>query len=403
VELSRYASTPFGETRRTSGAHGYVAYFPRTIPRTMTLPLPTVRLLADAEAALGRLAAVGQLLPNPQLLLRPYLLREALASTRIEGTQATMAEIFEADASGQAPNADQEEVLNYVAALEWGLEHLAALPLSSRLVREMHRRLMAGVRGRGRAPGEFRTSQNWIGGAGSTVADARFVPPPPQELPALMSDWERFANEEGELPLLVQNALLHSQFETIHPFLDGNGRLGRLLLVFFLQARGRLSAPLLYLSASLERDRQRYYDTLQILHESGDPIPWIELFLSAVQTQSLDAVGRAQRILELREQYRQAALGVGTANSLALADLVCERPLVTTRLVEEHLGVSRPTAVRLLRQLAEAGVLTEKGAGARGQRRYVASEMLAAVAGELSPDWTPRGGDRRSGRHLGNG
>ena len=369
----------------------------------MTLPLPTVRLLADAEAALGRLAAVGQLLPNPQLLLRPYLLREALASTRIEGTQATMAEIFEADASGQAPNADQEEVLNYVAALEWGLEHLAALPLSSRLVREMHRRLMAGVRGRGRAPGEFRTSQNWIGGAGSTVADARFVPPPPQELPALMSDWERFANEEGELPLLVQNALLHSQFETIHPFLDGNGRLGRLLLVFFLQARGRLGAPLLYLSASLERDRQRYYDTLQILHESGDPIPWIEIFLSAVQTQSLDAVGRAQRILELREQYRQAALGVGTANSLVLADLVCERPLVTTRLVEEHLGVSRPTAVRLLRQLAEAGVLTEKGAGARGQRRYVASEMLAAVAGELSPDWTPRGGDRRSGRHLGNG
>ena len=273
MELEAYAPTPFGEARRTPGRHGYVAYFPATIPRTLDLPASTVRLLADAEGALGQLAGVGRLIRNPDLLIRPYLLREALSSTRIEGTQASMAEVFETDAAGGAPNADVEEVVNYIAAMRWGLERLDELPLSTRLLREMHRRLMAGVRGRELAPGDLRTSQNWIGPPGSTIETAQFVPPPPGELPALLADWERFAHEEPDLPLLVQNALLHSQFETIHPFLDGNGRLGRLLLVFFLIARGRLTVPLLYLSAYLERKRGDYYDALQAIHETGDPHP----------------------------------------------------------------------------------------------------------------------------------
>jgi Fic family protein len=382
VELAAYASTAFGEARRTLGRHGYVAYFPAMIPRTIDLPAQVISLLADAEAALGRLAGVGQLVPNPYLLIRPYLLREALASTRIEGTQASLADVFEVEATGETPNADVEEVLNYIDALEWGLDERTALPLGVRLVREMHRRLLAGVRGRERTPGEFRTTQNWVGGGTSTIETARFVPPPPVELPALLADWERFAHDELELPLLVKNALLHYQFETLHPFLDGNGRLGRLLIVFLLVEHGRLTAPLLYLSSYLEADRDRYYEALQTVRETGDPLPWIELFLSAVHSQATDAVARAQRIVALRERYRAAASAIASSNGTALVDLVCETPIVSSRTVEARLGVTRPTALKLLRQLEAVGVLNEGDPGPRGQRRYLAQELMAAVTDE---------------------
>jgi Fic family protein len=382
MEIKDHQLTPFGQARRTPGRHGYVAYFPAKIPRTLALPASTLRLLGDAEGKLGQLAGVGRLVPNPDLLLRPYLLREALSSTRIEGTQASMAEVFESDSTEEKANADVEEVLNYAAAMRWGLDRLDELPLSTRLMCEMHRRLMDGVRGRELAPGELRISQKWIGAPGSTVETAQFVPPPPAELGALLADWERFAHDEPEVPLLIQNALLHSQFETIHPFLDGNGRLGRLLLVFFLVARGRLPSPLLYLSAYLERHRQDYYDALQAIRKTGDPVPWVELFLTAVQTQAGDAVQRAQRIIELRERYLQVAAAVGTSNALALVDLICENPVVTTRSIEGRLGVSRPTALRLLRRMEEQGVLSEGEEGIRGQRRYVALAMMDAVAGD---------------------
>ncbi len=361
-----------------------MAYFPAPIPRTLELPGPAVRLLAEAESALGQLAGVGRLLPNPDLLIRPYLLREALSSTRIEGTQASLAEVLETEAGGETPNADVEEVVNYVEAMWWGLERLQELPISTRLICEMHRRLMAGVRGREHSPGEVRTSQNWIGRAGSTIETANFVPPPPRELADLLADWERFAHEELEMPLLVQDALLHSQFETIHPFLDGNGRVGRLLLVFFLVTRGRLSAPLLYLSAYLEQRRQDYYDGLQAIRESGDSLPWIELFLAAVETQATDAVQRAQRILELREGYREIAVTQATPNALALVDLLCENPVVTTGSVEAALGVSRPTALRLLKRMEDHGVLEEIAAGPRAQRRYIARQLMDVVAGDGS-------------------
>jgi Fic family protein len=384
VELSDYVSTPFGEPRRTIGRHGYVAYFPAPIPHTIELPASTIRLLADAEASLGRLAGVGQLVANPHLLIRPYLLREALASTRIEGTQASLADVFEAEASEEPPSADVEEVVNYIEALEWGLGQSDELPLGVRLIREMHRRLLAGVRGRERMPGEFRTTQNWVGAAGSTIETARFVPPPPEELPSLLADWERYAHAELNVPLLVQNALLHYQFETLHPFLDGNGRIGRLLSVFLLVDRGRLPAPLLYLSTYLERDRERYYETLQAIRERGEALPWIELFLIAVRTQATDAVVRAQRIVELRERYRVAAAAIASSSAMALVDLVCETPIVASRTVEAGLGVSRPTALRLLRQLQEVGVLEEGKAGPRGQRRYHALELMAVVTEEVA-------------------
>lgn len=384
MELDQYSSTQFGEARRTPGRHGFTAYFPRPIPRSIELPTPLIRLLADAEAALGKLSGVGQLLPNPYLLIRPYLLREALSSTRIEGTQASLFDVFEIEATGETPNADVEEVLNYIEALEWGLAQLDRLPLGVRLIREMHARLLAGVRGRERMPGEFRTSQNWVGDGRSTIETARFVPPPAEELAGLMADWERFAHDEVGLPLLIQNALLHYQFETLHPFLDGNGRLGRLLIVFSLVERGRLSAPLLYLSSYLERDRERYYEALQTVRQKGDPLPWFELFLEAVKTQAEDAVSRAQRIVALRERYRAAASAIPSSNGMALVDLVCEQPIVSSRAVETRLGVTRPTALKLLRQLERVDVLSEADSGPRGQRRYVATELMAAVTEEES-------------------
>ena len=383
MDAASYRSTQFGSGGRVPGGHGYVAYFPEPLPRMLELPSSSVMLLADAEAALGRLAAVGGLLPNPDILVRPYLLREAVSSTRIEGTQATIEDVLDADAAGTRPGADVEEVVNYVEAMRWGAQRLDELPISSRLLREIHKRLMAGVRGRDLAPGEFRTTQNWIGPPGSTIESAPFVPPSPSELPELLSDWERFAHEEPEMPLLVQNALLHAQFETIHPFLDGNGRLGRIMLVFFLVARERLPAPLLYLSAHLERNRETYYTALQTLRETGDPLPWIDLFLTSVKSEATDAVDRAQQIVALRDRYLEAASSLGTANAVALVDLICENPMVTTHVIESRLGVSRPTALRLLRRMEERGVLNEQKAGARGQRRYVAGDLLRLVRIEV--------------------
>jgi len=386
VEVARYAATEFGRARQTGGRHGYVAYFPAPVPRSLDLPAATVARLADAEASLGRLAGIGRLLPKPELLVKPYLLREALSSTRIEGTQASLAEVLEADATGGVPNADVEEVVNYIEAMRWGLGRLERLPMSTRLLREMHRRLMSGVRGRERAPGELRRTQNWIGAPGSTVETADFVPPPPSELAGLLSDWEVFANEESEMPLLAQNALLHSQFETIHPFLDGNGRLGRLLIVFFLVTRGRLPAPLLYLSTHLERHRDEYYSALQDIRESGNPVPWIELFLTAVQVEADDALRRGDRLIEVRERYLEVASALSSPNAHALVDLICENPVMTARSVEARLAVSRPTALRLLRRMEEHGVLRASDAGQRGQRRYVAALLLDAVSGGIDAD-----------------
>jgi cell filamentation protein, protein adenylyltransferase len=382
VNSERYTDTPFGAARRTIGPHGYIAYFPRPIPRELPISSDNLLRVADAEAALGRLAGAGRLLRDPHLLVRPYLRREAVASTRIEGTQASLVDIFDAEASEQAPGADVEEVVNYVRAMEIGLDRLETLPLSMRLIREMHAVILAGVRGRDRQPGELRTTQNWPGATDATLETAAFVPPPPGELSNLMTDLERFIHEEPRLPPLVQAALLHYQFETIHPFLDGNGRLGRLLIVFFLVVRDRLPEPLLYLSPFFEARRQQYYAALQGVRERGDIDSWLALFLDAVRTQAIDAVARAERLTDLREKYRASVQTTTRGIANQLAELVIEQPVLTSRVVEERLGVSRPSALKALRQLEDLDVIAEAGGGPRGQLRWRAHEVLSVLTDE---------------------
>jgi Fic family protein len=382
VDAAHYAGTEFGLARRTAGPHGYIAYFPRPIPRSVPISPENLLRVADAEAALGRLAGAGRLLPHPQLLVGPYLRREAVASTRIEGTQASLVEVFDAEASDQPLGPDVEEVVNYVRAMEIGLQRLHTLPVSTRLIREMHAVILAGVRGRERQPGELRTTQNWIGPVGATIETATFVPPPADELGNLLTDLEYFIHEEPQVPPLVQAALVHYQFETIHPFLDGNGRLGRLLVVFFLVVRDRLPEPLLYLSPYFESRREQYYAALQAVREQGDFDRWLGLFLDAVRTQAVDAVARAERLTDLRERYRievQAATR-GAANQLV--DLAFEQPVLNARAVERRLDISRPAALNALRQLAELQVLTEVPGGPRGQLRWRAQEILDVLTSE---------------------
>lgn len=379
MDPERFADTPFGRARRTPGPHGYVAYFPRPIPRSVEISAANLLRLADAEAALGRLAGAGRLLPHPHLLVRPYLRREAVASTRIEGTQASLLEVFDAEASEQPLTADVEEVVNYVRAMEAGLVRLSTLPVSTRLLREMHAVILAGVRGRERQPGEIRSTQNWIGPPGATIETATFVPPPPAELSDLLTDLERFVHEQPELPPLVQAALVHYQFETIHPFLDGNGRLGRLLIVFFLVVRDRLPEPLLYLSPYFEERRDQYYEALQRVRERGDLEQWLALFLDGVRVQSTDAVVRAERLTDLREDYRSRVRSVTRGAANDLVDLAFEQPVLNARFVESRLSVTRPAALAALRQLADVGILTEIAGGPRRQLRWRATQVLSAL------------------------
>ncbi len=382
MDADRHPDTQFGRVRRTGGKHGYLAYFPRPIPRQVPISRANLLRVADAEAALGRLAGAGRLLPHPHLLVRPYLRREAVASARIEGTQASLLDVFDAEASGQPLGADVEEVVNYVRAMENGLQRLETLPVSTRLIREMHAVILAGVRGRDRQPGELRTTQNWIGSAGATIDTATFVPPPPEELADLLSDLERFVHEDPQLPPLVQAALLHYQFETIHPFLDGNGRLGRLLIVFFLVVRDRLPEPLLYLSPYFEARRQEYYDALQGVREQGDLDRWLGFFLDGVRTQAIDAIARAERLIDLRERYRGEVRAATRGIANQVVELALEQPVLNARVVEDRLGVSRPAALTALRQLDDLGVLVEAAAGMRGQLRWRAQEILSVLTDE---------------------
>ena len=365
---------PHGQLMNCPG--GYRAFVPAPLPPPLAWDERLAVRLSAADRAIGRLAGEGRRLPNPHLLMRPFLRKEAVLSSRIEGTQATLGELLaaEAGAAVERSPADLREVGNYVTALEYGLERLDTLPLSLRLVREMHERLMRGVRGDVATPGEFRRSQNWIGPPGCTLNDATYVPPPPSELMACLAAWERFLHDDA-LPPLVHAALAHSQFEAVHPFLDGNGRVGRLLITLLLVKRGIIPSPLFYLSAYFEATREEYYARLLGVTDRGEWEEWLTYFLTGVVLQADDAVDRIQRIDDLFSHWKQGlARGQSRLPELAL-DLFAENPFWTVGGVAVRLDVAFTTAQRAIDRLEVAGIVAQVGE-ARRNRVYCASAVL---------------------------
>jgi Fic family protein len=367
---------------KTPGPHGFHAFVPTALPRELELASATVMLLSESDRALGRLAGAGRLLPNPHILVGPYVAREALASSRIEGTQASLSDVFDATAGGSA-HGDVLEVTNYIESLELGLERLAKLPVSMRLLREMHKQLLTGVRGTERRPGEIRRSPNWIGSPDNRPETAVFVPPPVDEMQLAITDWERYAHEDVRVPPLLKCALLHYQFETIHPFLDGNGRLGRLFIVLFLMEQGLLPAPLLYVSSYFETHRSEYYDRLQFVRERGEIEQWLQFFLRAVSVQATDAVERAERLADLREKYR---LVTSRTRSRAgeVVELLFEKPVVTVGYLVDRLSVTQQGAANLLTRLHTEGIVRELFRVPGRATRWVAHEIMDVLEGSAN-------------------
>ena len=366
---------------------GYVAFVPDPLPPKLAWPNRLVGALSDADRLIGRLAGEGRRLPNPHLLMRPFLAREAVLSSRIEGTQATLGELLAVQAGAVVERSpeDLREVGNYVAALEYGLDRLKRLPLSIRLVRELHAQLMKGVRGGHATPGEFRRSQNWVGPPGCALAGATYVPPPPSELMACLGEWEEFLHRRT-FPPLVQIALAHYQFEAIHPFLDGNGRVGRLLTTLFLVERDVLPTPLLYLSAFFEATRDDYYLRLRRVTERAEWHGWIEYFLNGVARQSEDAVSRAERINSRLAQWRLQLSGTASKVPAMLLDLIAANPFITVTKAARDLGVAYTTAQRGISKLESLSVLSQVGDARRG-RVFCARALLDIL--EEPPRLTP--------------
>lgn len=356
---------------------GYRAFIPAPLPPNPEIRMDgeLTRLLSDADRALGRLDGVASILPNPDLFVAMYVRHEAVLSSQIEGTQSTLEDLLEYEAarkaSAKAPR-DLEEVVNYVGAMIHGLRRLPELPLSLRLLREIHEKLLHGVRGAERSPGEFRTSQNWVGVAGSTLETAQYVPPPPHEMRESLHALERFMHERATLPVLIHCGLAHAQFETIHPFLDGNGRVGRLLITLLLCERGILQRPLLYLSYYLKAHRAQYYDRLTAIRHDGDWEGWLKFFLRGVYEVSQAAVEVSRDIIQLREEHRGLISRAipSSANGLRFLDYLFQQPVVRVCNVKELLGCSYATANTLVQHFETLGILVEK-TGQQRNRNYL--------------------------------
>lgn len=326
-------------------------------------------LLSEADQAVGRLDGVAQVLPDPELFVAMYVLRESVLSSQIEGTLSTLddALVFDLDPNRSDLPKDVEEVVNHVRAMNYGLNRLSELPLSLRLIREIHGELMQGVRGSDRDPGEFRRSQNWIGAGRVPLDRASFVPPPPTEMQDALANFEEFVRTEYDLPLLLHAGLAHAQFETIHPFLDGNGRVGRLLITFLLCRRQVLHRPLLYLSLYLKRHKAEYYDRLTAVREDGDWEGWLGFFLRGVRDTSYEATGTARSIVTLRDKDRSLIQDNSPGlNALRLHDLLFQRPIVNVNFVKDRLNISFVTASSQIEQLQKLGILQET----TGQQRF---------------------------------
>ena len=360
---------------------GYRAFVPAAPPPPLGWNATLAVNLSAADQSIGRLAGEARHLPNPNLLVAPFIRKEAVLSSRIEGTRTTLGELLAAEAGAPVPRspADLQEVSNYVTALEYGLERLHSLPLSLRLVRELHERLMRGVRGDSATPGEFRRSQNWIGAPGSTLANATYVPPPPSELMDCLSAWERFLHDKS-LPPLVHAALVHAQFEAIHPFLDGNGRVGRLLITLLLAERGILPQPLLYLSAYFERTRQDYYAHLLAITERGEWEEWLVYFLNGVAAQARETIDKMIRIDELLSGWKQELERERSRLPERALEQFVVNPYWSVGTLAEQMNVAYSSAQRAVNRLEAIGAVSSVG-DLRRNRLYCA-QAIFEVLGE---------------------
>lgn len=380
MDVDRFKNSPVGEVIKTQ--RDYWAFVPNSLPPPITYNKEIVGLLSEADHQLGNLSGIGVLLPNPDLLITPYIKREAVLSSRIEGTQASLSDLFYFEAASkeekkrETERIDVLEVVNYVKAMNYGIRRLKELPLCLRLIREIHKELMRGVRREDSTPGEFRRSQNWIGPPGCTLNEAVFVPPPVPEMTEALGQFEKFLHDRGNFPSLIQCALIHYQFEAIHPFLDGNGRIGRLLITLFLCERESLVYPLLYLSAFFEKYRFKYYDRLLAVSQKGEWDEWIKFFLRGVAVQSKDAVENSKSILALLDKYREIIQKPRT--SIYVVRLLKEiflNPFVTIPYASKRLKTTYPTAKAAVDRLIEAKILFEV-TDKRWGKVFCAKELL---------------------------
>jgi Fic family protein len=354
---------------------GYSAFIPAPLPPDPPVDMDEelLALLSDADRALGRLDGSIQTLPDPDLFVLMYVRKEAVLSSQIEGTQSSLNDVLEAEAAIADPTRPRDvgEVLNYVDAMNHGLARLRELPISVRLLKEIHAHLLKNVRGAEKQPGELRRSQNWIGPSGATLLDATFVPPPAHEMTNALGEFETFLYSEDPIPALIRIGLAHAQFETIHPFLDGNGRMGRLLITFLLCERGTLLKPVLYLSHYFKRHRATYYELLQSVRDEGDWESWLKFFLRGMAEVSKEATDNARAIVDLRETHRDLIVnefGRAAGNGLMVLERLYSRPYVSVNQIADATGVTYPAASSLMNKFVEHGLLVELTGQVRNRR-----------------------------------
>lgn len=367
---------------------GYRAFVPAALPPEppLTTDADIVPRLSDAAIALGRLDGVARVIPEPDFFISMYVRREAVLSSQIEGTQSTLEDLLEAELEPQRDqHGDVGDIVNYVSAMNWGLHRMNELPLSLRLIKEIHRELLKDGRGAQATPGEFRTTQNWIGPSGASLRQASFVPPPVPDMMDALHDFEAFLHTDETGALLLKVGLAHAQFETIHPFLDGNGRVGRLLITLLLVHGEALRGPLLYLSYYFKLHRAEYYDRLTAIRMNGDWEGWMRFFLTGVIVTSEEATRTAVRIFELRERHRTAAMELSGANGLQLLADMFQRPVTNVNRIAAQLNVSFPTANRLVSKFEDAGLLLEV-TGQKRSRRFRYDAYLRLFDEPVAPD-----------------
>jgi len=346
---------------QSSGKAKYKAFIPNELPFKIKMDNVLQARLSEADQALGRLDGISQMLPDVDFFVLMYISKEATLSSQVEGTMATFSDLLKAEARIEDAeiHSDVDEIQNYVKAMDYGLDRLGTLPLSLRLIREIHGVLLEGVRGKGKTPGAFRKSQNWLGG--QSIETASFVPPPAHDIMPLMHNLEKYMHDENPAPVLVKTALIHMQFEAIHPFLDGNGRIGRLLITFYLCQQGVLMKPLLYLSEFFRVHRQEYYDRLSAAHGKDDLEGWLRFFLEGAAHTARSASDTAQRVIELRERDLRsvASMGAASEKALKLMGHLYRSPLVRIKDVERIAGLTNPNAIALIGKLTKLGILEE--------------------------------------------